>query len=105
MHCHRRFTDRRKVIKRSIAFFTMRQERLPSQWRRTDKVDQVTLADISDPQELRVRTTALSMDYAASIAPGFEALVFKAARNEPRYFFITLNGSLRSNRTRDASRP
>ena len=45
-----------------------------------DVVDKITPADISDPQELSARASALSKDQATPIAPGFEALVFKAAR-------------------------
>lgn len=37
-------------------------------------------ADISDPQELVARAQTLSAELATPIAPGFEALVFKAGR-------------------------
>ena len=39
-----------------------------------------TPADISDPQEVIARAAALSVEFATPIAPGFEALVFKASR-------------------------
>jgi PAS domain S-box-containing protein len=61
-----------------------------------DVVDKITPADMSDPQELRARATALSKDHATSIAAGFEALVFKAARGiEDMYelTYIRKNGS------------
>src|SRR5882762_4462873 len=45
-----------------------------------DVVNQITPADISDPQELIVRAKALSTELATPITPGFEALVFKASR-------------------------
>src|SRR5277367_967692 len=45
-----------------------------------DVVDKITPADISDPFELSLRATALSKENSIKIAPGFEALVFKAAR-------------------------
>jgi len=43
-------------------------------------VNNITPADISDPQELIARAEALSAELATLIAPGFEALVFKASR-------------------------
>ncbi|PWF54832.1 PAS domain S-box protein, partial [Massilia glaciei] len=45
-----------------------------------DVVDQITPADISDPQEVIERAAALSAELGVAIAPGFEALVFKASR-------------------------
>ena len=42
-------------------------------------VGKITLADISDPQEAIARAKALSLELATPIAPGFEALVFKAS--------------------------
>jgi PAS domain S-box-containing protein len=55
----------------------------------SDVVDQITPADISDPEELRARAATLSNDHAASIAPGFEALVFKAARGIEDIYELT----------------
>src|ERR1700694_4278261 len=43
-------------------------------------VNKITPADISDPQEVIVRAEALSAELQTQIAPGFEALVFKASR-------------------------
>jgi hypothetical protein len=43
-------------------------------------VNKITPADISDPQEVIDRAQALSSELATPIAPGFEALVFKASR-------------------------
>jgi hypothetical protein len=40
--------------------------------------NQITPADISDPQEVVERAEALSVELGTAIAPGFEALVFKA---------------------------
>ena len=45
-----------------------------------DVVDRITPADISDPQELIKRAAELSVELDTPIAPGFEALVFKAKR-------------------------
>ncbi len=43
-------------------------------------VNRITPADISDPEEVIARARALSIELATPIAPGFEALVFKASR-------------------------
>ena len=43
-------------------------------------VDKITPADIHDPQEVIERAEALSLELATTIAPGFEALAFKASR-------------------------
>src|SRR5258706_431695 len=45
-----------------------------------DVMNKITPAHISDPQEVVARATALSLEFATPIAPGFEALVFKASR-------------------------
>ena len=55
----------------------------------SDVVDKITPADISDPQELRARATTLSKEHGASITPGFEALVFKAARGIEDIYELT----------------
>jgi len=54
-----------------------------------DVVDKITPADISDPLELSARATALSKDQATPITPGFEALVFKAARGIEDIYELT----------------
>ena len=46
----------------------------------TGVINKITPADISDPQEVIVRAKALSAELGITIAPGFEALVFKASR-------------------------
>ena len=43
-------------------------------------VNKISPSDIHDPQEVMARATALSLELATSIAPGFEALAFKASR-------------------------
>ncbi len=52
-------------------------------------VDKVTPADISDSQELIARATTLTIEFATPIAPGFEALVFKAARGIEDIYELT----------------
>src|SRR5687767_185431 len=54
-----------------------------------DVVNQITPADISDPQELIVRATALSVELDTQITPGFEALVFKASRGIEDIYELT----------------
>jgi len=46
----------------------------------SDVIDQITPADISDPKELIAWAAELSEELGTPIAPGFEALVFKASR-------------------------
>lgn len=61
-----------------------------------DVVDKLTPADISDPQELIVRAQALSKELSTPIAPGFEALVYKASHGIEDFYeqtYIRKNGS------------
>jgi PAS domain S-box-containing protein len=52
-------------------------------------LNKITPADISDPQEIIVRAEALSAELATPIAPGFEALVFKASRGIEDIYELT----------------
>lgn len=52
-------------------------------------IDTLTPADLSDPQELITRAKALSQELKAPIAPGFEALVFKASRGLEDIYELT----------------
>ncbi len=54
-----------------------------------DVVNAVTPAELSDPQELVARAAALSLELGTPIAPGFEALVFKAARGIEDIYELT----------------
>jgi signal transduction histidine kinase/CheY-like chemotaxis protein len=45
-----------------------------------DVVNKISPSDIHDPQEVIARAKALSVELATPIAPGFEALAFKASR-------------------------
>jgi PAS domain S-box-containing protein len=49
----------------------------------------ITPADISDPLELIARAKALSAELGTTIAPGFEALVFKASRGIEDIYELT----------------
>ncbi|MBG6073510.1 MULTISPECIES: PAS domain-containing sensor histidine kinase [unclassified Polaromonas] len=52
-------------------------------------LNQITPADISDPQEVIVRAEALSVELGTPITPGFEALVFKASRGIEDIYELT----------------
>jgi PAS domain S-box-containing protein len=62
-----------------IQIFNVGAERMLG-YAAADVVNKITPAQISDPQEVVARATALSLQLATPIAPGFEALVFKASR-------------------------
>src|SRR5436190_1666044 len=68
-------TDERGVIQ----IFNVGAERMLG-YAANDVVNKITPADISDPQEVIARAKALSLELGTTIAPGFEALVFKASR-------------------------
>ncbi len=77
-------TDEKGVIQ----IFNVGAERMLG-YAATDVVNQVTPADISDPQEVIARAKALSMELGTTIAPGFEALVFKASRGIEDIYELT----------------
>src|ERR1700723_2794777 len=52
-------------------------------------ITKVTPADLSDPQEAIARAEALSAELETQIAPGFEALVFKASRGIEDIYELT----------------
>jgi PAS domain S-box-containing protein len=54
-----------------------------------DVLNQVTPAHISDPGEIVARASALSLEFSTPIAPGFEALVFKASRGIEDIYELT----------------
>src|ERR1700720_374863 len=54
-----------------------------------DVMNKITPADISDPEEGIARATALSIEFGTPIAPGFEALVFKASRGIEDIYELT----------------
>jgi PAS domain S-box-containing protein len=68
-------TDAKGVIQ----IFNVGAERMLG-YAAADVVNALTPADLSDPRELIVRAQALSVELSTPITPGFEALVFKAAR-------------------------
>ena len=52
-------------------------------------LNQITPADICDPQEVVERARVLSLEIGAAITPGFEALVFKASRGIEDIYELT----------------
>ena len=54
-----------------------------------DVVNKISPADISDPQEVIARAKALTDELNTPIAPGFEALVFKASRGIEDIYELT----------------
>ena len=62
-----------------IQLFNVGAERMLG-YRADDVVNRLTPAGISDPEELIARAAALTHELGAAIAPGLEALVYKAAR-------------------------
>jgi PAS domain S-box-containing protein len=54
-----------------------------------DVMNKITPADISDPLEVVARAANLSKELEAEIAPGFEALVFKALRGIEDIYELT----------------
>ncbi len=77
-------TDARGVIQ----IFNVGAERMLG-YAAADVLNRITPADISDPQELIARAKALSAELGTPIAPGFEALVFKASRGIEDIYELT----------------
>ncbi|OHV93997.1 histidine kinase [Janthinobacterium lividum] len=62
-----------------IQLFNVGAERMLG-YQADEVIDQITPAGISDPAEVITRAAALSQELGTQIAPGFEALVYKASR-------------------------
>ena len=77
-------TDERGVIQ----IFNIGAERMLG-YAASDVLNKITPADISDPNEIVLRAQALSAEFATAIAPGFEALVFKASRGIEDIYELT----------------
>src|SRR5450755_2166563 len=77
-------TDAKGVIQ----IFNVGAERMLG-YTAADVMNKITPADISDPQEVVARVVALSAELATPITPGFEALVFKAARGIEDIYELT----------------
>ena len=68
-------TDEKGIIQ----LFNVGAERMLG-YAAAEVVNRISPSDIHDPQEVRARAEALSVELATTIAPGFEALAFKASR-------------------------
>src|SRR6202042_1690963 len=77
-------TDAKGVIQ----IFNVGAERMLG-YAAAEVMNKITPADISDPDEVIVRAKVLSVELRAQIAPGFEALVFKASRGIEDIYELT----------------
>jgi len=77
-------TDAKGVIQ----IFNVGAERMLG-YTAAEVMNKITPADISDPQEVIARAKALSVEIGIPIAPGFEALVFKASRGIEDIYELT----------------
>jgi PAS domain S-box-containing protein len=77
-------TDAKGVIQ----IFNVGAERMLG-YTAAEVMNQITPADISDPQEVIARAQALSIELGTPITPGFEALVFKASRGIEDIYELT----------------
>src|SRR5882724_4573056 len=68
-------TDAKGVIQ----IFNVGAERMLG-YTAAEVVNKITPADLHDPKEVIARAAALSLECGTPIAPGFEALAFKASR-------------------------
>src|SRR6266545_4457935 len=77
-------TDAKGVIQ----IFNVGAERMLG-YAAAEVMNKITPADISDPEEVIARAHALSVELGTPIAPGFEALVFKASRGIEDIYELT----------------
>ncbi|MCR4375793.1 MAG: ATP-binding protein, partial [Acidobacteria bacterium] len=77
-------TDAKGVIQ----LFNVGAERMLG-YTAAEVVNTITPAEMSDPQELVARARTLSLELGRPIAPGFEALAFKAARGIEDIYELT----------------
>ena len=77
-------TDEKGVIQ----IFNVGAERMLG-YTAAEVMNKITPADISDPQEVITCAKALSTELGTKITPGFEALVFKAARGIEDIYELT----------------
>jgi PAS domain S-box-containing protein len=71
-----------------IQLFNVGAERMLG-YTAAEVINKITPADISDPNEVIARAEALSVELSTPIAPGFEALVFKALRGIEDIYELT----------------
>ena len=77
-------TDEKGIIQ----LFNVGAERMLG-YSAAEVVNRISPSDIHDPQEVMARAEALSRELATTIAPGFEALAFKASREIEDIYELT----------------
>jgi signal transduction histidine kinase/ActR/RegA family two-component response regulator len=77
-------TDEKGIIQ----LFNVGAERMLG-YKAAEVVNRISPSDIHDPQEVSARARALSLELATSIAPGFEALAYKASREIEDVYELT----------------
>jgi signal transduction histidine kinase/AmiR/NasT family two-component response regulator len=77
-------TDEKGIIQ----LFNVGAERMLG-YMAAEVVNRISPSDIHDPQEVMARARALSLELATPIAPGFEALAFKASRGIEDSYALT----------------
>ena len=77
-------TDEKGIIQ----LFNVGAERMLG-YTAAEVVNKINPSDIHDPEEVRARAEALSVELATAITPGFEALAFKASRGIEDIYELT----------------
>ncbi len=77
-------TDSKGVIQ----IFNVGAERMLG-YAAAEVMNKITPADFSDPQEVIARAKALSIEFSTTVKPGFESLVYKAARGIEDIYELT----------------
>src|SRR5438105_7878877 len=77
-------TDEKGIIQ----LFNVGAERMLG-YTAAEVVNKINPSDIHDPEEVRLRAQALSLELATAITPGFEALAFKASRGIEDIYELT----------------
>jgi PAS domain S-box-containing protein len=77
-------TDAKGVIQ----LFNVGAERMLG-YTAAEVLDKITPADISDPEEVIARARTMSLEFDTPIAPGFQALAFKASRGIEDIYELT----------------
>jgi PAS domain S-box-containing protein len=77
-------TDEKGIIQ----LFNVGAERMLG-YRAAEVVNRINPSDIHDPQEVMARALALSLELATPVAPGFEALAYKASRGIEDIYDLT----------------
>src|SRR5438270_6710692 len=77
-------TDEKGIIQ----LFNVGAERMLG-YKAAEVVNRISPSDIHDPLEVIARAQALSRELATTIAPGFEALAFKASREIEDIYELT----------------